>query len=329
MGACKRRRAALPRPGSRPGLACRVILTLALVTLGPGACAEEPEFREGLLPVNGTELYVARVGAGDPVLVVHGGPLLDHGYLEPWLRPLAGDHELVFFDQRLSGRSSGRVDSASVRLDTLVADMEAIRQALGLTRVHVLGHSWGGLLALRYALRYPEAVRSLVLVSPMAPATDLRREEESALAGRMTPGYSAEAERLRADPGVAGGDTAAIGALLKHGFRLQFHDPALADSLALYIPGDYLERSRQFSKLAPDLASYDLRGDLEQLEAPTLILYGEDEPGGSLGGRALTAGLPHATLLRIPDAGHFAFLEAPARFLHEVRTFWDAGRTGR
>jgi proline iminopeptidase len=284
---------------------------------------------EGLAAVGGTELWVARVGAGEPVLVVHGGPLLDHGYLRPWLLPLATDHELVFFDQRLSGRSAGTVDSASIRLDTLVADMEAIRREFDLDRIHLLAHSWGGLLALQYALRHPDRVVSLVLVSPMAPAADLRSREEEALAARTTPDYTAETGRLRGDPGLASGDPAAIDALLRHGFRLQLRDPALADSLPLYVPGDYLERSRQFRHLAPDLAGYDLREDLGQLDVPTLILYGEDEPGGQLGGQALVEGMPDATLLRIPDAGHFSFMEAPGPFLVEVRKFWEATGRGR
>ncbi|HSG49244.1 MAG TPA: alpha/beta fold hydrolase, partial [Longimicrobiales bacterium] len=225
--------------GARPSPAGLLGVLLAAVALS--ACrTAPPNSLEGLLAVNGTELFVKRVGSGSPVLVIHGGPVMEHGYLLPWLEPLARERELIFFDQRLSGRSAGVVDSASVRLDTLVADMEGIRQALGLERWDLLAHSWGGLLAQRYAVLHPERVASMVLVSPMAPSAALWQAEEAALAGRITPEHQLEAARLREAPGLGEGDTAAIAALLRHSFRLQFHDPARAADLALFVPPDYL-----------------------------------------------------------------------------------------
>lgn len=282
---------------------------------------------QGLVPVNGTELFVRRVGSGPPVLVVHGGPLLEHGYLLPWLEPLAAGRELVFFDQRLSGRSAGRVDSASVRVDTLVEDMEGLRERLGLERMDLLAHSWGAHLALRYALRHPDRVRSLVLVSPMAASSALWAREERALAASITLEQAEELSRLRAAPGVAEGDPVALGELLRASFRTQFHDPEAAESLSLYVPEDYGERSRQFGFLAPDLADFDLHGPLAGMERPTLLLFGADEPGAELGGRALDRALPRSRLVILEDAGHFAFIERPEAFLAEVVDFLsDPGR---
>lgn len=300
------------------------VVLLVLLLAASGCRDGDPGFTRGLLPVNGTQLFVERVGSGEPVLVVHGGPLLEQGYLRPGLLPLASDHELIFFDQRLSGRSAGTVDSASVRLDTLVADMEALREALGVSRVHVLGHSWGGLLALRYAVLHPDRVSSLVLVSPMAASAELWQAEEAALAERITPEHQAEGARLRQDPGVAAGDTAALAALLRHSFRLQFHDPAGAQALELRLPEDYLERSRQFSFMMPDLTGFDFHPELASLDVPTLVLFGEDEPGAALGGAALVAALPDARMVTLANAGHFAFLEVPDAFLAEVRAFLAA-----
>ena len=147
---------------SRPTSAGLVGMFLA--TAAVWACrATPPDSVEGLMAVNGTELFVKRVGSGPPMLVIHGGPLMDHGYLLPWLEPLSRERELIYFDQRLSGRSRGTADSASVRLDTLVADMEEIRQALGLERWDLMAHSWGGLLAQRYAILHPERVASMAV----------------------------------------------------------------------------------------------------------------------------------------------------------------------
>jgi proline iminopeptidase len=103
--------------------------TLPLLLL-LGACAVPaarepgvaPIATDTLLEVNGTRLFVHLEGAGAPAAVIHGGPLLDHGYIASHLAPLGSELELIFYDQRLSGRSAGGVDSASIRLDTFVAD---------------------------------------------------------------------------------------------------------------------------------------------------------------------------------------------------------------
>lgn len=300
-----------------PGALCALLSIVPTMACQPAATAST----QGPMTVNGTELFVKRMGAGDPVLVVHGGPVMEHGYLLPWLEPLARDHELIFFDQRLSGRSAAVVDSASVRLDTLVADMEGIRQGLGVERWDVLAHSWGGLLAQRYAMLHPERVASMVLVSPMAASAALWQAEERALAARVTPEHQAETARLRQAPGLMAGDTAAIAAILRHGFRLQFHEPARASELALYVPSDYLERSRQFGYMMPDLVDFDFHDGLAVVTAPVLLVFGEDEPGAEMGGAALEAALPNARMIRIPGAGHFPFMEAPEAFLARVRDF--------
>jgi proline iminopeptidase len=306
------------------------LLLLALTACGggePPASAGEEEggsrFTEGLLPVNGTELYVRQMGSGPAVMVVHGGPLLEQGYLVPFLEPLADDHRLVFFDQRLSGRSAGTVAPESVRADTLVADMEAIRAALDLEEMTLLAHSWGSFLALRYALSYPERVAGLVLVSPMAASSSLRQEEEARVAGRVTEAHAEETRRLRADPDLQAGDPEALAGFLRHSFRLQLHDPDRVSELPLYVPADYLQRSRQFGSMMVDLAEFDVHDGLRGLPMPALILYGVDEPGADLGGEALVAALPKAELVRVPEAGHFAFLERPDVFMEHVRRFLE------
>ncbi|MDX1671423.1 MAG: alpha/beta fold hydrolase, partial [Balneolaceae bacterium] len=144
------------------------------------------EKTEGFITVNDTDLYYKRMGSGPPVIVVHGGPLLDHGYLVDPLKPLAGDYELVFYDQRLSGRSSADSDSTYNRLDTFVEDIEELRATLELGRVHLIAHSWGGLLAMKYALHYPGNLRKLILLNSMPASTELWNREEMMLAERMT-----------------------------------------------------------------------------------------------------------------------------------------------
>lgn len=282
----------------------------------------DPRAADGeLVAVGGTEMFVRRIGAGDPVVVVHGGPVLDHGYLLPHLEPLARGYELVLYDQRLSGRSVGQVDSASVRIQTFVDDIEALRQELGLGRVHVLAHSWGGLLALNYALRYPDGLRGLVLVSPMPPSATLWQEEQQRVAERVTAADSASMAQARSSEAFARGEPDGIRDALMAAYRIQFHDRSLADRLTLFVPEDYNARSRQFGYMMSDLMDFDLTDRLARIGAPTLIVYGDDEPGAGISGRILAEGIANATLATVPEAGHFAFVERPDAFLSLVTDF--------
>jgi len=287
--------------------------------------AELP-IREGLRAINGTELYVKRMGAGEPMIVIHGGPVLEHGYLLPHLAPLAESHELIFFDQRLSGRSAAVVDASSVRLATFVDDVEALRLALGLDRIHLMGHSWGGLLAIHYALRYGEHLQSLLLLNSISASSELWQEEEKRLAQRVTEEDQRESQALRESEAFATQRPEAIEQLLLLSFKAQFHDPARITDLRIYVPEDYPDRSRQFGNMMVDLASFDLHDRLAQISIPTLILYGSAEPGAQLGGTALHEHLPNSTFVIIEDAGHFPFIEQPQAFLRAVRDFLSTVR---
>ena len=301
-----------------------LILTVAAgwACLGLGACSTSAhDHEDGLIPVNGTQLFVHREGSGEPAIVIHGGPVLDHSYLQPYLAPLGDELELVFYDQRLSGRSDGVVDSTSVRLDTFVDDIEALRQALGLGRVHLIAHSWGGLLAMKYAAAYSGQLRSLVLLDPMAPTAALWREEEQELGASLVPQDTVGAGALRATEAFAAREPAALEAVLRHSFRSQFRVRSLAAELTFHIGEDYLERSRQFGFIIGDLTTFDLMEALRDVEVPTLILYGEDEPGASIGGDAIAEAIPSAQRVTIPASGHFPFMEQPQAFLDAVRAF--------
>ena len=297
-------------------------VTAAWICLGLGACSPgAPEHEDGLIRVNGTRLFVHREGSGEPAIVIHGGPLLDQGYLRPYLAPLGDQLELVFYDQRLSGRSDGAVDSASVRLDTFVDDIEALREALGLERIHLIAHSWGALLAMKYATAHSGRLHSLMLLNAMAPTAALRQEEERALAATLLPADTAGAGALRATEAFTAREPAAVEAVLRHSFRSQFRDRSLTEELAFHIGEDYGERSRQFGFMIGDLTDFDLVEGLREVDVPTLILYGEDEPGVSIGGDAIAEAMPGAQRVTIPATGHFPFVEQPGAFLDAMRAF--------
>lgn len=153
-----------------PGLAAALVTALAPGSAGALQAEQSAAPREGHIPVGKASLYFRKIGRGLPIIVLHGGPDFDHGYLLPDLDRLADAFRLIYYDQRGRGKSADRVQPEDVTLASEVDDLNRVRQHFQLKSPVVLGHSWGAVLALEYALRHPTRVSHLILMNP-APAS--------------------------------------------------------------------------------------------------------------------------------------------------------------
>ena len=223
--------------------------------------------------VRGVTLFERRVGEGPPVIVLHGGPGADHGYLLPGFDTLAAGRELVYYDQRGGGRSPVARD-VPVGWREHVADLEALRQLWALERLVILGYSWGGLLAQLYTTEHPDRVERLALVCPAPSWRAARDEFERRFAERsLAPELVAERLALR-ESGLRERDSRAYERRL---FELAvvpyFYDRAKARDLA---PFRVVGRTQQ--EVWRTLDDYDLRPALRRLRVPAFVLHGEDDP---------------------------------------------------
>jgi proline iminopeptidase len=264
-----------------------------------------------LRALNDTALWVEEIGAGEPaLLVVHGGPGFDHTYFRPWLDPLAADYRLVYVDLREHGRSRRRVGN-EFRTSMVVADLEALRVSLGLGRVALLGHSFGGFMALSYVVAHRDGLRALVLV---ATAADIW-----ALGGT--------GDRLRA----AGGD-----ALVEAWRTVTLDDGDFWTARRKILPYMFAvpspsQAAAVFAQVRPaaepnafwfrrEAARYDVRAELPGLRVPTLVIAGRADRFAPLAaGEALARGLPAARLRVFEHSGHLPFVEEQPDFLAAVR----------
>jgi len=121
--------------------------------------------RESHVALGKTDLYFRDIGRGTAVIALHGGPDFDHQYLLPDLDHLADSSRLIYYAQRGRGASLGNVQPEDVTLASEIEDLDALRAHLGLESVGLLGHSWGGVLAMEYAIRHPERTSSLILLN--------------------------------------------------------------------------------------------------------------------------------------------------------------------
>src|SRR5580704_8600232 len=131
--------------------------------------------QEGYVDANGVLIYYTTFGRGEPLVIVHGGPGASHDYFLPYLLPLARTNKLVFIDERGSGRSEKLEDVKQYTVENMADDVEAVRVALNLGKISLLGHSYGGVLAEAYALKYPEHLWHLVLASTFASTKEMNQ----------------------------------------------------------------------------------------------------------------------------------------------------------
>ncbi len=271
---------------------------------------------EAMVPIRGVSLLVRRIGTGPAVIVLHGGPGAHHEYLLPQFDALAGGRELIYYDQRGGGRSPVARD-VPVGWMEQVADLEALREHVGLQRLTLAGYSWGGLLALLYALEHRDRIERLALISP-APTWRAARErfEQTFSHRNLDPAFQEERRRLR-ESGLRERDPHAFQQRI---FELSvapyFFDPERARDLT---PFRVTARTQQ--EVWSSLGNYDLRPRLDTLRGiPALAMHGENDPIPIDAART-TASLIGAEFHALPRCGHVPYVEAADEFVSLLDRF--------
>jgi proline iminopeptidase len=272
--------------------------------------------------VRGISIFERRIGNGPPTVVLHGGPGAHHDYLLPAFDSLAGNRELIYYDQRGGGRSPVSRETP-VGWWEHVADLEDLRQQWGLEHLTLAGYSWGGLLALLYSIEFPDRVTRVALVSPAPAWRGARLEFESRFQQRnLASRLQHERQALRAS-GLRERDPTQYA---KRVFELSvapyFWDPARARELT---PFRVTARTQQ--EVWATLGDYDLRPALSRLALPALVLQGEDDVIPAATSQTV-AQLVGADLHLLPHCGHVPYVEAFEEFVRLLDGFLPGGHTG-
>jgi proline iminopeptidase len=290
---------------------------------------------EGFVDANGVLIYYKSLGRGTPLLVVHGGPGASHDYFLPHLLPLARNHRVVFIDERGSGRSQKLEDTRLYTVENMVEDTEAVRRALGLGKVALLGHSYGGVLAQAYAFKYPASLSKLLLCSTFSSTKEMNRVfdrmkekmprelreriDKAEKEGLFGKGKDYEKNRYSSDYMVAAWGEGYFPYL--YGKRPDpNYDPVASGVMSWDL---YREMWGSHGEYVIDgnLASVEYTDRLSTIRVPTLITAGDhDECDPSLS-RVMHEKIPGSKLVIFPESGHMTFVDQPMMFLRTVEEF--------
>lgn len=279
----------------------------------------------GEVEVEGGVVRYRVVGTGEPALVLtHGGPGAGSLYLKP-LEALGQGRSVVVYDQLGCGASDRPQDPTLWRIERFVDELETLRAHLGLDRFDLLGHSWGGMLAIDYALAHPARVRALVLASTLASARLLREEME-----RLLLGFPDDVqESLRAGAGSPQYDEAVGKVYRKHLCRL---DPWPADVVRAFeeTAWDVYEQMWGPSEFefVGSLSTWERADRLAEIASPTLVTVGRWDEITPRCSEQIHLGVAGSKLAVFEDSAHLAFHEETDRYLGVVGSFLRSAGSG-
>jgi proline iminopeptidase len=311
----------------------KAVCVLLVIAAEAGAA---PAASESRVDVPGASLYVRTIGHGEPVIVLHGGPDFDTAYLLPDLDRLADAYRLIYYDQRGRGRSAAGVRAEDVSLASELADLDAVRRHFELDAPVILGHSFGTVLALEYALRYPGRQSKLILMSPApASAADVAVLREYYL--RKIGAQMAKQREIVAGAAYKAGDPDAVLARYRIHFRPAFATAAPYERLMAAMGVAFREQGAGGILLAHaiedrlyadtwQMTDYDLHPRLRTLDVPTLVTWGTEDfiPVGVAEHAA--GAIPGAKLVKLEHCGHFTFIECPRATRAAVDEFLRTAR---
>ena len=277
-----------------------------------------------MVAVDDTRLHVVERGDGEDelaLLVLHGGPGLDHTMFGSWLDSLGDACRLFLVDQRSQGRSDRTSEAWSI--EQMARDVEALAASLGLERYVVLGHSFGAFVALQHAVDFAGRPAGTIVSSGVPDLGYLNSHVEQSLAAfepaelreRVASSWEREAEaRTQED----------VASLLRDQWPFHFADPLdprideMVEGMddAVYSP----EVLRYFAEI--DYGGIELEDQLGDITHPVLVLAGRHDRACSVeAAQAIAAGVPNARLVVFEDSGHMTFVEENEAYLGAVREF--------
>jgi len=269
------------------------------------------------------KLFCRSLGKGSPVIVIHGGPGLTQDYLLPQMYQLAEDHFVIFYDQRGCGESTAPIDEQSINVATFISDLEAIRKAYNVGRIAVIGHSWGGFLAIQYAIKHPEAISKLILSNSMSATSEDLALFLKEWIKRMGP-FKKEIDDIKASPEFKEGNSDTVEKYYRIMYRTYCFNPEDADLLNLRMsPKAFINGQKVYGFFREQIFTkeFNFIDSLKKLSMPVLIIHGDFDPIPVSSTERVHHAIEGSKLVLMKDCGHFPYVENPKLYFKEIDAF--------
>ncbi len=293
------------------------------------------KIEQGFVDANGVMIYYEEFGKGKPLMIVHGGPGASHDYFLPYLLPLARENRLIFIDERGSGQSQKLEDVSKYTVENMVEDVEAVRKALKLGKISLLGHSYGGVLAQAYALKYQKNLSHLILCSTF-PSTSQMNDVFKKMEEKMAPSLLDRIKKMEKDGLFGHGmpyeknrytNEYMIAAWGEGYFPYLYqnhpdpnYDPVANGNMAWDLYREMWGSDGEFI-IDGNLKSVEYVDKLHTIHVPTLITCGDhDECDPSLS-KEMHEKIEGSKLIIFPESGHMTFVDQPDMFIKAVNDF--------
>jgi proline iminopeptidase len=291
-----------------------------------GSCnTNKLDFQEGYIQANGVSHYYKIVGIGEPFIVLHGGPGMYHDELYPFFLDFAKSHKVIFYDQRGNGRSiMEKIDSSTFTVELMVEDLEELRKQFGLDRLNIIGHSWGGLLAMYYTVEYPANVNRLILVDSAPINTELLIKCYEKQITMFDPGEWDYVQKLWNSKDYLAGKPEVLNEAMRISEGTVFSNKDVID--------DYMEAAAfnevtaknavALNELATKMKlNIHVQDRLSNIACPTLIINGKDDFIVEEAPLLANQLIANSQLVFIEGAGHYPYIENSKIFFLEINYF--------
>ncbi|MFL5606617.1 MAG: alpha/beta fold hydrolase [Gemmatimonadaceae bacterium] len=323
----------MPVPRHRLNVRTVAAFILGCIIAMPSAAFTQAveHLREGYVTTpDSARLYYRIAGArGDTIIAIHGGPGVDLESIAGDFAPLSQRHVVIFYDQRGTGRSTLPRDTSTLNAAQQVRDLDAVRRFFGLSRVTLVAHSYGPLLAASYAIAHPDVVRRMVFFGPVPPRRgDFWKRFAQSMNVRLD---STQRARLGEAARRLGDTTVDARVACRQYWALAMRPrlaepektlPLIRSDLCASAPAGIRYGLTTTNRVVMgSYGDWDLRAALASVPAPTLVVHGEEEAIPMDLVTEWTTALPHARLMRVPRAAHFTYAERPEVVWPAVEAF--------
>lgn len=280
---------------------------------------------EGYKSVNGIAHFYRIIGEGESFVFLHGGPGMRHDELVPSFLNFAKTRQAIFYDQRGNGKSlMEKIDSNTFTTELLVEDLEALRREFGIERLNLVGHSWGGLLAMYYASKYPQNLKRLILIDPAPVNTELLIQSYENLMGRFTEEAWNRLQAMYESESYLAGDPDAHNEAMRLSEGVTFYSEQAREEYFKIAVFDEMKAKNSVAISGPARAiklNVTVQDRLGNIACPTLLVQGSEDFIIPEAPKLANQLIKNSKLVFIDKSGHYPFMENKEDFFRALYSF--------